>query len=322
MDVIFYEAFEEEERAIKKWLPTDIKGRFTSKTIQETKDKTPSAGLISVRTQSDIPLGWARQIKAILTRSQGYDHIVNYCRESEFEGEAGYLGNYCARAVAEHAAMSMMMLFHRVKKQMKHFDSFKRDGLTGRECLNKNVCIIGVGNIGGQMVDILKGLKMNVKGVDIDPKFKGLEYVSLKEGVLWADAIVCALPLTDKTNGLLDYSLLKDARAGSIFINIARGEISPIEDLKRLLDNNLLAGLALDIFPDEASLAIHLRSGRGGLTKTNKTVLELKKRENVLFTPHNAFNTVEALEEKAKRSAQAVEAYLRKGVFPHPVPWP
>ena len=320
--VIFYEAFEEERSAIKRLLPSNIKAAFTRKTIQESGHKNPPARLISVRTQSVIPKRWATRIKAVLTRSQGYDHLARYRRESGFEGAAGHLGNYCARSVAEHAALSMMMLFRRIKKQLKQFDSFKRDGLTGRECLNKNACVIGVGSIGSQIVDILKGLKMNVRGVDIDPRRKGLTYVPLKRGVSWADVIICALPLTDKTNGLLDYRLLKNAKIGSVFINIARAEISPVGDLKRLLDEGVLGGLALDVYPDEAALAARFRGGRGKSTKTQRIIADLGKKENVVCTPHNAFNTAEALEEKARRSVASVGAYLRKGIFPRPVPAP
>ena len=41
MDAMFYEVFQEEESAIKKFLPNDISARFTGKTIQESSDKDP-----------------------------------------------------------------------------------------------------------------------------------------------------------------------------------------------------------------------------------------------------------------------------------------
>lgn len=78
--VIFYEIFKEEEEMLKQSLPANVKAAFTSQTIQESQDKTPPAKLISVRTQSQIPLEWADQIEGILTRSQGYDHLLEYLK--------------------------------------------------------------------------------------------------------------------------------------------------------------------------------------------------------------------------------------------------
>ena len=62
MDVFFYEAFEEEEQAIKRYLPADIKAGFSWKTIQEYGRYSAAATIISIRTQSIIPIEWASQI--------------------------------------------------------------------------------------------------------------------------------------------------------------------------------------------------------------------------------------------------------------------
>ena len=320
LDVVFYEVFQEEEDILRKYLPKDLRAAFTWKTIQESEDSTPPAALISIRTQSRIPKAWAKTLEGILTRAQGYDHLVDYCRETGFDKPCGYIGNYCARAVAEHAVMGMMVLLRKLKKQIHQFDRFHREDLTGQECCGRRVLVVGVGNIGSEMVDIAKGLRMPVKGVDLVKRLKDIQYVSLKEGVAWADIIFCALPLTEKTKNMLNYEAFKKCRPGAIFVNISRGEISPLADLKRLLSENIFGGLALDIYPNEKLLAEYLRAGKQTNEEEVKIVLELKDQDNVLFTPHNAFNTVEAVEQKAKRSADAVISFLKKKTFPHPVP--
>jgi D-lactate dehydrogenase len=320
IDVIFYEVFEEEEKALKKYLPSDIHAEFTDKTIQERKGHKPPAELISIRTQSEVPAGWAEGIKGVLTRSQGYDHLEVFRRVTGGKVPCGYLNNYCARAVAEQAVLAMMALLRKLKKQIACFDTFKRDGLTGFECRGRKALVVGIGNIGSQIVDIAQGLRMAVKGVDIERKLKDLSYVSLSEGIPWADAVFCALPLTPETRGMFNYNVFKKARPGLIFINIARGEIAPEEDLKRLLSDGLLGGLSLDIYSQESSLANYLRGSGGIKNPSNQTVLDLKENSNVLFTPHNAFNTQEALEKKAERSAASVISFLRTGKFPYPLP--
>ena len=81
MDVFFYEAFEEEEKAIKRYLPADIQAGFSCKTIQEYGSAVPAAQIISIRTQSVIPIEWAQKLSGILSRSTGYDHLTAYLKE-------------------------------------------------------------------------------------------------------------------------------------------------------------------------------------------------------------------------------------------------
>jgi len=320
MDVIFYEAFNEEESAIKKLLPSHIHAQFTWKTIQEQNESAPPAQLISIRTQSEVPKNWGKSVKGILARSQGYDHLLGFSRDTTSDIDCGYLGNYCSRAVAEHAILMMMALLRKFKKQLTQFKTFTRDGLTGVECRGRRVLVVGVGNIGSEIIDIARGLRMEVKGFDKEQRIKGLSYISLAEGMKWAEVVFCALPLTKKTKGMLDYKIFQDANPGLVFINVSRGDISPLNDLKKLLDEQILGGISLDVFPQESELANGLRSGSKNKEFLDETIAELAGNDQVLFTPHNAFNTQEALEQKAALSVEAVVAYLGKGVFPCPIP--
>jgi len=320
VDVMFYEMFKEEETAIKKYLPGNIRAQYTWKTIQEHGDKTAPSALISIRTQSCIPKSWAKEINGILARSQGYDHLLAFRREFGTDISYGYLENYCARAVAEQAILVMMALLRKLKNQISSFNDFAREGLTGLECRGRNVLVVGVGHIGSEVVDIAKGLRMNVKGHDIEQKIKNLAYVPLDEGIAWADIVFCALPLTKETDGMLDYRALQKGNPGLIFINIARGEISPAEDLVKLLDEKILGGVGLDVYSQEPVLAHCLRSNEKNKAPSIKMLLDFSKKGQVIFTPHNAFNTKEALEQKASLSADAVVSFLERRTFPCPIP--
>ncbi len=164
LDVVFYEVFEEEREAIKRFLPRNVKARFMAQPLREQFRGCPPARVISIRTQSRIPLLWGGHLKGILTRSRGYDHLVSYCRNVGMNIACGYLGDYCSRAVAEHAVMAMMALLRKLKRQMQSFDAFSRDHLTGAECRGRHALIVGVGCIGAQIADIAWGLRMEVKG--------------------------------------------------------------------------------------------------------------------------------------------------------------
>ncbi len=319
-DVMFYEVFKEEEAALRKILPKSLRAVFTWETIQESKDRKPSATLISIRTQSRIPSEWAPQLKGILTRSQGFDHLVSFRQKAQEKIHYGYLGDYCSRAVAEHAILAMLALLRKLKTQIKHFSQFKRDQITGFECKGRNALVVGVGNIGKEIAQIAHGLGMNVKGGDVVKRLESLSYVSLAKGLAWADVVFCSPELTDKTRGLLSYATLKQVKRGAIFINIARGEISPLAGLKRLLDEKRISALGLDVFEEENDIAEDLRGYSQELRETSRLILDLKDRDNVIFTPHNAFNTKEALGRKASLAVESIQVFLKTGRFPWPVP--
>lgn len=321
LEIVFYEVFEEEEKALKKNLSPKIHARFVFKTIQECNEAFPPAKLISVRTQSRIPRSWVPHLTGVFTRSQGYDHLVSYRRAAGKNIACGYIKEYCSRAVAEQAVLMMMALLRKLKKQMVSFKEFSRDGLVGLECRGRRALVIGVGNIGIQITDIVKGFRMEVRGVDPRRKYKSVHYVSLKEGLPWADVVFCACPLTDQTKDMLNYAVLCRVKRGTILVNVARGEISPAPDLEKLLAQGALGGVALDVFDGEDRLADYLRGHRRHADREIRAIFKLRVRDNVVLTPHNAFNTQEALQRKARLSAEAVHCFLRRGTFPDPVPF-
>ena len=319
-DVFFYEAFEEEQKELKRFLPKEINAGFTGKTIQEYGKKEAQAKLISTRTQSIFPFEWADEIDAVLSRSTGYDYILEYKNKTNGNFSCGYLPLYCARAVAEHAMMLWMALLRKLPKQIEQFKIFHRDGLTGSECECKNLLVVGVGNIGYEVCKIGKGLGMYVKGVDIVKRYEDVKYVTYEKGIEDADVVVCAMNLTDENCAYFNYEKLKIAKSGLIFVNIARGEFSPMDDMNRLIDERVIGGIGLDVFQDEKNIATFLRLNKKSDEKAYSELQKLSKKSNVILTPHNAFNTKESVERKAKQSVEQVVAYLKKGLFKWSIP--
>ncbi len=319
-DVYFYEAFHEESAAMRRCLPNDVQAGFTPKTIQESNDTEPPASVISVRTQSILPVEWANRLRGILTRSTGYDHIIDFRVRSARRLAAGWLPLYCSRAVAEHALILVMALLRRLPLQMRQFHSFHRDSITGRECLNRRLLVVGVGNIGGETVRLSQAMGMETRGIDLVRKHDFVNYTTLEESLGWAEVIVCAMNLTAENQGYFDYATLKNARAGLVFVNISRGELSPSSDLLRLINEGHLGGIGLDVYSHESELAVALRGNRSSADPKVQAVLALAQRPDVLLTPHNAFNTEESVERKAAQSVQQIAHFLRHGTFLWPVP--
>jgi D-lactate dehydrogenase len=315
LDVFFYEAFEEEERALKSLLLPGLRAGFVPSTIQEHGDAHPPAPMISIRTQSVIPPEWAPELQAIMARTTGYDHLKAYKDKTGAKFPCGHLPKYCSRAVAEQAMLLWMSLLRKLPVQTEHFKSFDRDGLTGFECEGKNLLVVGVGNIGSEIVRIGTGLGMNVLGVDIVRRHATVSYVSIEEGLPSADIVACSMNLTSSNAGYFNSERFRMFRKGAVFVNVARGEMSPPADILRALDEGILSGAGLDVYDHESVLAVSLRAGKPTDDASVRAVLELAKRPNVILTPHNAFNTHESVERKSRQTMEQIAHFREHGAF-------
>jgi D-lactate dehydrogenase len=321
-DIYFYEAFKEEWERISAYLPSSIRAGYTDKTIRESGDNIPPAKIISVRTQSIIPESWLTRVPGLLTRSTGFDYFQSLKHLSSFSVQFGYLPLYCARAVAEQAMLLWIALMRKLPRQMEQFKTFHRNSLTGRENQGKTLLVVGVGNIGYEIVQIGRGLNMIVKGVDIVRKYSDVDYVDFDEALPDADIIVSAMNLTPENTGYFRYERMKKGKSGTLFVNVARGEQSAPSDLKRLLDDGTLGGIALDVYPFEDKLGTALRINSEIKNEELKIIQTLSRYPNVIMTPHNAFNTTESVERKAEQSVQQVQHFLETGKFLWKVPDP
>jgi D-lactate dehydrogenase len=324
-EVFFFEAFAEEADKLRHYLPFGADVGYTAATIQEYGLTEPPSRVISVRTQSVIPADWISQLDAVLTRSTGYDHLL-WIQEAENKLlRLGHLPVYCARAVAEQAMLFWMTLLRRLPAQRRAFQSFHRDGLTGREARGRRLAVIGVGRIGIETVDLGRSLGMEVTGVDLVEKHPTVTYASAEEALTSADIIVAAMNLTELNNGYFTRKRLGLCARGAIFINVSRGELSPAPLLLDLLTEGQLGGVGLDVYDGESRLAVALRSGGNldeldDLDEVTRAVIDLNKRDDVILTPHNAFNTSEAVDRKSIQSVEQLRHLKENGEFLWPVP--
>jgi len=319
-DVCFYEAFEEEEKFLRKYLPAEISAAFTWKTIQEAGHKDCPAPVISIRTQSALPLHWSNDLRVIISRSTGYDHLLAYRQATKKSTiQLGYLPLYCNRAVAEQAMLLWTALMRKLPLQVRQFSTFERDGMTGREIQGKNIVVYGVGRIGYQIVKIARGLEMNVFGVDIVRRQKDVDYISSSEGAQRADIIVSAMNLTSENHNYFNSAFFQKVKPDLVFVNISRGEISPSTEVLQALQKKWIAAAALDVFDNEKEISVGLRSGVLSDDRQLRAVQTLMQMENVILTPHNAFNTLEAVDRKCQQTIEQLVSYIENRKLKWPV---
>ena len=323
LDAFFYEAFVEEAKRLHHHAAqAGLRIGTTTHTIQESGHAAPSAPVISVRTQSRLMPDWLGQSQGLLSRSTGYDHVQAFrTAVGPTCPPIGYLPLYCARAVAEQALLLWTALLRRLPRQLSQFDRFQRDHLTGRENVGQTMALFGVGHIGHEIAYIATALGQTVLGVDPVQRHPEITYVTPEDALAQADLIVCAMNLTDHNRGYFTRERLALAGRQPILVNIARGEFTPALVLEAALDNGTLSGVGLDVYHEETQLAAALRAGQTTeLTPDNQALLRLRKRPNVLLTPHNAFNTAEAVERKSEQSIRTLLHFRETGQFLWPLP--
>ncbi|SHM86031.1 glyoxylate/hydroxypyruvate reductase A [Cyclobacterium lianum] len=124
-----------------------------------------------------------------------------------------------------------------------------------------SVGVMGVGELGGDVLDKVAGLGFPVVGYGNSPKsnFRHPYYHGnqLQEFLDQVNVLVCLLPLTEKTVGFLNRDLFEKCKKGTYLINVARGKHLIEEDLIPAIREGSLSGALLDVFQKEPLPASH-----------------------------------------------------------------
>ena len=118
---------------------------------------------------------------------------------------------------------------------------------------DRTIGILGLGELGGSIAAKLRAMGFNVAGWSRRPKQLDGVYCStnLDEILARSDAVVCLLPLTPQTNGILNKEKLSKIKKDGTLINVARGGHVVMADLVAALDSQHLAHAYLDVFETE-----------------------------------------------------------------------
>ncbi|MCS6789058.1 MAG: hydroxyacid dehydrogenase [Patescibacteria group bacterium] len=267
--------------------------------------------IISIFVDSKINskvLDYFPNLKCITTRSTGFDHIdIEECKKRNIS--VLYVPGYGDNTVAEFTFGLILNLTRKIYQaidQIKESAIFDVKNLRGTDLKGKTIGIIGTGRIGREAIKIAKGFGMNVLAYDPYPnenfaKEIGYSYVNLDDLLANSDIISIHCPYSESTHHLINKNNILKIKKGAYLINTARGAIVETESLILALDQKILAGAGLDVLEEEGEVKDELFTlkNRHPNEAELKTIIAnhiLMKMPNVLITPHNAFNSQEALE--------------------------
>ncbi|MFI5152018.1 MAG: phosphoglycerate dehydrogenase [Chitinophagales bacterium] len=211
------------------------------------------------------------------------------------------------RSVAELVIGASIMLIRRIpdKSKAAHEGVWLKESKGSYELRGKTMGIIGYGNIGTQVSILAEAFGMKVLFYDILTKLpmgNAESRKSLKELVGQSDIITLHVPDTPQTRNLINKSILKEFKKGSILINYSRGEVVDLDALAKFLDEGHLSGAAIDVYPWEPE-----KNG-------DRFQTPLQHLPNVLLTPHIGGSTEEAQTNIGEDVSDKLFQYLEMGI--------
>jgi len=283
-----------------------------------------SASLISVFIYSTLtkPLLQRLQgLRFIATRSTGFDHIdVAACRARHVV--VSNVPAYGENTVAEHTFALILALsrnLHRAYVRTVRGD-FSLEGLQGFDLKGKTLGVVGAGRIGMHVTKMAKGFGMDVLAYDVrqDPflsEVLGFRYVSLPDLLHASDIVSLHLPYSSATHHLMNKETFRQMKRGALLINTARGALVDTHALVWALDEGIVSGAGLDVLEGEELVKEERQLLEQDVPK-DRLITTLKNhillhRENVVITPHIAFNSREALQRILDTTVMNLRGFCR-----------
>ena len=254
----------------------------------------PEASSFEHLEQADYAVVWAppqgfinsqRSLKAIFNIGAGVDALMKLRLPAgvpvvrlDDAGMAVQMAEYVCHAVIRH---------------FRELDVYEAEAAQGRWAYRKprrradfTVGIMGMGVLGARVSQALAQFDFPVLGWSRSPRqIEGVQCFSGEAGfadfLAATQVLVCLLPLTPQTEGIMRLETLRQLKAGAYVINVARGGHLVDEDLLALIDSGHLAGATLDVFRTEPLPAGHAFWQHPKITITPHTSARTLRDESI-----------------------------------------
>lgn len=286
----------------------------------------PDADVISVFVTSRVDqtlMAMMPKLRLIACRSTGYNH-VDVRAATTLGITVANVPTYGEQTVAEYVFTLLLALSRRLVPTLQAVEQaiIDQPQLTGWDLQGKTLGVLGTGHIGQCVARIAVGFGMHVVAYDPYPNHQqaktiGFRYMPAVEVVKQSDVLSLHMPYTSENHHFVDRSLLTQCKRGMLLINTARGELVDTQALIDALQSGYIAGAGLDVLEGEELLhgseeELLLRQpalAREALEHSLRLHV-LARMPAVILTPHNAFNTIEAIGRINQVTAQNVLQFI------------
>lgn len=281
------------------------------------------------------------RLRYITARSSSVEHIdLQACQNANIA--VSNVTDFGDTTVAEHTFALILALSRRLREAMSLPTQPKRfsyEAARGFDLEGKTLGIIGMGPIGERVLHISRAFGLSVIAYDpmgMPPEKAqalGFTWAALDDVLRAAHILSLHVRLSPRTYHILNRETLAKCRHGVLIINTARGRLIETEALREALESGQVGGAGLDVLEQEqalrepashiisAQIVEHLRADSATPAERHderlhdlKTIMSsdaLLARNNVVFTPHVAFNSVEATRRVLAATIANLNAFLQ-----------
>ena len=293
------------------------------KLTEEQKLETDIISVFRSSNLTDKVLKQFKNLRIIATRSYGYGHIdLDYCIEHNIA--VLNVEQYGEEAVAQYAIALIIVLVRNMlpaildmkghKINYKHYEGKKLNNLT--------LGIVGCGKIGSAVAKIANyfGMRFLIHSYMQNPELDSFcDFVSLDELLSESDVISLHLLYTGDNYHLIGKEEFEKMKDGVVFVNTARGELLDIKALYDNLVKGKVKAAALDVLECEfisthpGELSNVIKDSESHCVETALVTQKLFNMDNVIITPHIAYNTHESVNYLLTKTFNNIRDYI-KGV--------
>jgi phosphoglycerate dehydrogenase-like enzyme len=228
----------------------------------QTAPSTDLEVIIAFGTVDSKTIGAQAKLGLIQMASAGYEEVDvdSATRAGVWVGSAPSTKTGNCESVAELAIMLMIAASRRLNEEL----AFTRGGAGSRSekrgehraLHGRSVCVVGLGGIGGSLIEMLRGFGMILTGVDKFPEHapmgvRAYGHDELKIAAAGADYLVLAIPGTKENENLIDATVLAQMKKNAVLVNVGRGSLVDEPALRAAVKSGHLFGAGLDVVKDD-----------------------------------------------------------------------
>lgn len=243
------------------------------------------------------------RLKVVARHGVGLDYIpVATCTELGIP--VLFTPNANTESVAEHVVGAMIALAHYfgpADRAVRGHAWARRESMIGLDLSGRTLGVLGMGRIGARVAEICRTV-FSMRVLGYDPfltseaiKARGADPTALTEILEQSEFLTLHMPLNDSTRHILNTDALNHVRPGVFLINAARGGLVDTAALAEAMRAGKVRGAALDVLEDEPP-------------RPDNPLLAI---DNIIFTPHSAALTEEALLRMGMDASEDVLRVLR-----------
>lgn len=246
-----------------------------------------------------------KNLELICEMATGFNNIdIEYAKNTNIA--VTNVAGYSTNTVVQHTFATLLHLYDKIN----YYDEFVKSGNYSNSGMFTNLDkpyndlsgktwgIIGLGAIGRGVAKVCEAFGMNVIYYSTSDKNNNSSYkrVEFEELLKTSDIISIHAPLNENTKGLINYENISKMKREAFLVNMGRGPIIVEEDLARAIDEEKIAGAALDVFSVEPILS-------------KNPLLSVKNKDRLVLTPHIAWASVEARERLFNDLIENIRAF-------------